>query len=136
MRGMLGIAAVAVAATLFAAPAKSHAQVSVGINIGPAPVCQYGYYGFAPYRCAPYGYYGPEWFGGGRFVGAGPWYRGDHPFYGSVNRTYDPRFGYHGAYPAYGHQYAPPPDHFQNFHGNAYHDHNGYEAPHEGYRPH
>jgi len=29
-----------------------------------------------PYACAPYGYYGPEWFSGGIFIGAGPWYHG------------------------------------------------------------
>lgn len=62
----------------------AHAQVSVGIGIGPAvvaapyaygpPVCQWGYYPYAPYSCAPYGYYGPTWFVGGVFIGAGPWY--------------------------------------------------------------
>ena len=135
MRRTLCIAAFAVAAFLFATPARSHAQVSIGIRIGNAPVCPYGYYGFSPYRCAPYGYYGPEWFGGGHFIGAGPWYHGEHPFYGSVNRAYDPRFGYHGDYPRYGHDYRVPDDHFQSFHGNAYHDHNGYEAPHEGFHP-
>jgi len=65
---------------LTSAPA-GHAQISFGINIGggypdyPAPVCQYGYYGYPPYACAPYGYYGPQWFNGGIFIGAGPWYR-------------------------------------------------------------
>src|ERR1700726_5142512 len=59
----------------------SHAQVSVGIGIGPgyvgpAPVCAYGYYGYYPYACAPYGYYGPDYFAGGVFLGAGPWFHG------------------------------------------------------------
>ena len=48
----------------------AHAQrvvVGVGVGgpgayVGVAPVCQYGYYGYAPYACAPYGYYGPSWF--------------------------------------------------------------------------
>ena len=65
----------------------AHAQVSVGIGVGPvgvgigapayygpAPVCAYGYYDYYPYACAPYGYYGPEWFSGGLFIGAGPWF--------------------------------------------------------------
>jgi hypothetical protein len=40
---------------------------------GP-PVCPYGYYSYYPYACAPYGFYGPRWFAGGVFIGAGPWY--------------------------------------------------------------
>src|SRR5258708_31967252 len=47
--------------------------------LGPAPVCGYGYYGYYPYACAPYGYYGPDYFVSGVFVGAGPWF---HGFYG------------------------------------------------------
>src|SRR5579864_7006478 len=82
----------------------AHAQVSVGVGVGGpgyaaqvytgpdydpayvdpyygvAPVCDWGYYPYYPYACAPYGYYGPSWFSGGVFIGAGPWYgRG---FYG------------------------------------------------------
>ena len=58
---------------------SAHAQIAVGIGAGgygPAPVCEYGYYNSSPYACAPYGYYGPEWFDGGLFIGVGPWYRG------------------------------------------------------------
>ena len=40
------------------------ASASVAINIGVEPVCPYGYFDYAPYSCAPYGYYGPEWFNG------------------------------------------------------------------------
>jgi len=106
-------------------PAK--AQVSIGIGIGGEPVCPYGYYGYAPYRCSPYGYYGPQWFNGGVFIGAGRWHRGPE-FHGMVNRTYDPRFGYHGDYPHRG-------DHFDNrdfhdFHGSHYSDGRGhYHTP-------
>jgi hypothetical protein len=56
--------------------------VGVGVGpayVGPAPVCAYGYYGYYPYTCAPYGYYGPDYFVGGVFIGAGPWF---HGFYG------------------------------------------------------
>jgi len=35
------------------------APAQVSINIGPAPVCPYGYFDYAPYDCAPYGFYGP-----------------------------------------------------------------------------
>ena len=64
----------------------SQAQVAigVGINIGPnygvyhaPPVCEWGFYPTYPFGCAPYGYYGPEWFVDGVFIGAGPW----HNFY-------------------------------------------------------
>ena len=40
------------------------------------PDCSWGYYSYYPYACAPYGYYGPGWFYGGLFIGAGPWYTG------------------------------------------------------------
>ena len=94
---------------MFAASYAS-AQVSVGIGVGPvrgyigaAPACAYGYYGYAPYACAPYGYYGPSYFHGGLFIGAGPWYHGyGHGYYG----------GYHGYYgrPVYGHSgFRPAP---------------------------
>src|SRR6478609_8853615 len=70
--------------------AYSHAQVSIGVQIGPTygiynapPVCEYGFYPTYPFGCAPYGYYGPEWFADGVFIGAGPW----HNFY-YVRPTY------------------------------------------------
>ena len=57
----------------------------VAINIGVAPICPYGYFDYSPYNCAPYGYYGPVWFVGGVFLGAGPWFHGPHGFYGHVD---------------------------------------------------
>jgi hypothetical protein len=111
------------------------AQISIGIGVGAEPVCPYGYYGYAPYGCAPYGYYGPEWFNGGAFIGAGRWYHGGPGFYGHVNHSYDPRFGYHGAYPGHG-PYQEHPDHFQSFHGSRYSDPGGHyhtEAQHGSY---
>ena len=116
----------------FAVSTPASAQVSFGVNIGgPAPVCPYGYYGFAPYNCAPYGYYGPQWFNSGIFVGAGPWYRGRPGFYGPVNHDFDPRYGYRGGYPVHG-GYREPNDHFNNFHGNDFHGTQG-EFHHEGF---
>jgi hypothetical protein len=80
---------VALLALLAMPLAYSQAQVRVGVGIGVgsvvagAPVCSYGYYPDYPYACAPYGYYGPSWFSGGVFIGAGPWYHGwGHPYYG------------------------------------------------------
>src|SRR4029077_12430546 len=68
---------------MFSLAVPSHAQ-GVYVGVGPgygyaAPVCEYGYYGLCPYACAPYGYYGPDYFVGGVFIGAGPWF---HGFYG------------------------------------------------------
>ena len=96
------------------------APAQVSISIGAAPVCPYGYYDYAPYNCSPYGYYGPDWFTGGVFIGAGPWFHGPRGFYGHVDNRYDPRRGYNGPYPGRGEQ---P---FQNFHGNEAHDFQGH----------
>ncbi len=49
------------------------ALVAAPMVYGP-PVCEWGYYAYYPYACAPYGYYGPGWFYGGVFIGVGPWY--------------------------------------------------------------
>jgi hypothetical protein len=113
-------ASVAAFGLSFAAPTHASAQVSFGVNIGPAPVCPYGFYGYAPYNCAPYGYYGPEWFSNGGFIGAGPWYRGRPGFYGHVNRGFDPRYGYHGAFPGHNEHFDRGHD-FRDFHGNDMH---------------
>ena len=78
------------------------AEVQISVNIGVEPVCPYGYYNYAPYGCAPFGYYGPTWFTGGVFLGAGPWFHGPVGFRGYIDRTYDPRFGYHGGFPVRG----------------------------------
>jgi hypothetical protein len=98
----------------------SAAQVSFGIQIGPEPVCPYGYFEYAPYQCAPYGYYGPEWFTNGVFIGSGPWYHGHEHFRGHVDNRYDPHYGYHGHMPNHGDR--PDWDHHhgtvENFRGH------------------
>ncbi len=48
-------------------------QAQIVVDIGAPPVCSYGYYDYAPYACAPYGFYGPGYFYGGVFLGMGPW---------------------------------------------------------------
>src|SRR5579862_8141249 len=89
-------------AGLLCCAAVAPAQVSVGVNIGPAPVCPYGYFDYAPYNCAPYGYYGPDWFVDGVFVGVGPWFHGPAGFHGHVDNRFDPHRGYRGPLPARG----------------------------------
>ncbi len=73
---------------------KGEAQVAV--DVGVAPDCPYGYYDVAPYNCAPAGYYGPEWFNGGIFIGAGPWFHGASDFHGYVDNRLHPDHGYKG----------------------------------------
>ena len=96
------------------------AQVSIGVNIGAPPVCPYGYFDYPPYDCAPYGYYGPDWFANGIFIGAGPWFHGPHGFFGHVDNRFDPHHGYRGPLPERG---AEP---FNHFHGNEARDGHGH----------
>ncbi|HWE49664.1 MAG TPA: hypothetical protein VG273_07745 [Bryobacteraceae bacterium] len=103
--------------------ARGH--IAVGAAIG-APVCPYGYYETSPYGCAPDGYYGPEWFPGGVFIGAGPWYHGRDHFYGHVDHDLDFRRGYRGPFPARGEGLA---GNRVPFRGQAMHDARGREAP-------
>jgi hypothetical protein len=122
-------------ALLSSSIAAAPAQVSVGIGIGGggigigmAPVCPYGYFDYAPYDCSPYGYYGPDWFNGGIFLGAGPWFHGRGNFYGHVDNRYDPQHGYNGPIPGRGAQQ------FNHFQGNEARDGRGNvgNAGHEG----
>jgi hypothetical protein len=111
---------------------KDSAQVAVGVNIGVPPVCPYGYFDYPPYDCAPYGYYGPDWFIGGVFIGAGPWFHGPHGFFGHVDNRFDPRNGYHGPLPARGESA------FNHFHGNEARDGQGHvgQANHDASHEH
>jgi hypothetical protein len=104
LRGLLS----AIMATLFIAVAPvstAHAQISISIN---QPVCSYGYYDYAPYGCAPSGFYGPGYFYNGIFLGVGPWSNwgyghgwGGHRFSGGGGGRY---VGGHGS--VRGHAYA------------------------------
>jgi hypothetical protein len=107
-------------ALLLSAGTFAPAQIGIGVNIGAAPICPYGYFDYAPYDCAPYGYYGPDWFVGGLFLGAGPWFHGPRGFYGHVDNRYDPHHGYAGPMPERG---AQP---FNHFHGNEARDGQGH----------
>lgn len=90
------LAAVAAIGFTVAAP---QAQAQVAVDVGVAPDCPYGYYDVPPYACAPAGYYGPEWFVGGVFIGAGPWFHGSADFRGHVNNHFHPDHGYKGPMP-------------------------------------
>jgi hypothetical protein len=90
----------------FLAPVRK-ADAQVKVDIGVAPDCPYGYYDVAPYACAPAGYYGPEWFNGDVFIGAGPWFRGSTGFRGYVDNRYHPRHGYKGPMPQRGERAEP-----------------------------
>lgn len=129
---MRGFASIAVAALvgigLAATTPTARAQVGVGVNIGVAPVCPYGYYDVPPYACAPYGYYGPEWFTGGVFIGAGPWFHGPEKFYGHVDTRFHPEHGYKGPMPAVGEKAVPANrlDKIPHFKGNEMRDGRGH----------
>lgn len=126
MRGIkFLVLSVAVAGMFFAAAApKSQAQIS--INIGVAPDCPYGYYDYAPYNCVPDGYYGPEWFTGGVFVGAGPWFHGHDDFRGNVDNSFDPHHGYNGSAPKVGEKAAAQRRDPAQFKGNETRDGRGH----------
>ena len=97
----------AVAGIAFTANAPTAAQAQVSVNIGVAPDCPYGYYDVAPYGCAPAGYYGPEGFNDGIFIGAGPWFHGAAEFRGHVNNKFHPDHGYKGPVPERGEKAVP-----------------------------
>jgi hypothetical protein len=122
MRGgkVLLSAAALVLSLAFLPTAK--AQVSIGINVGGAPPgCPYGYYDYAPYSCAPAGFYGSGYFYNGIFLGVGPWSNwgyahgwGGHRFSGARGGHYVPG---HGGPAGHGAPHAAP-------HGG------GHAAPH------
>src|ERR1035438_1321567 len=59
MRGFSFVVLAAVAGIGLTVTAPK-AEAQVGVAIGVAPECPYGYYDVAPYNCAPTGYYGAE----------------------------------------------------------------------------
>jgi len=127
---VFGLTALAMALLCFAPSAS--AQISIGVGIGPAPICPYGYFSYPPYDCAPYGYYGPDWFNDGIFIGAGPWFHGPAHFWGHVDNRFDPHHGYRGPFPERG---AEP---FNHFHGNEARDGRGHvgQAGHDASHEH
>jgi len=94
--------ALAAIAAFALTPGATKAAAQVTVNIGVAPDCPYGYYDYAPYNCAPDGYFGPEWFSAGAFIGTGPWFHGSSDFHGKVDNSFDPQHGYSGDLPKVG----------------------------------
>ena len=104
MRSLLLAGTTTLLASLALVPTAS-AQITISIN---PPVCSYGYYEYAPYGCAPMGFYGPGYFYNGIFLGVGPWASwgyghgwGDHRFSGGGGGRYVAGRGNGG-----GHAYA------------------------------
>jgi hypothetical protein len=128
MRVLTCLVLAGVAIGFTATTPRAEAQVSV--DVGVAPECPYGYYDAAPYACAPYGYYGPEWFTGGVFIGAGPWFHGASDFRGHVNNKFHPEHGYKGPAPQRGEKADPAKhlDKVSNFKGNEMRDGRGHVA--------
>jgi hypothetical protein len=122
---------------LLTSNATPAARAQVAVSIGVAPVCPYGYYDYAPYTCAPAGYYGPEWFSGGVFIGAGPWFHGPANFHGHVDNRFDPHHGYHGPTPHPNDRYVAEEHQkaLKQFHGNEEHDGHGEHEEHGGSHP-
>jgi len=127
MHGIKTLALVAVAGLALTAAATPRTEAQVSVSIGEAPVCPYGYYDYAPYSCAPYGYYGPQWFNGGVFIGVGPWFHGPADFHGTVNNRFDPQHGYKGPVPHAG-DHPAAPAHAPAFKGNEERDGRGHVA--------
>ncbi len=126
MRGitLCMLAAAGAIGLMLAAPA---AQAQVSVSIGAPPECPYGYYDVPPYACAPAGYYGPEWFVDGVFIGAGPWFHGPHGFHGYVDNHFHPDHGYRGPMPARGEKpVAANRVDAAHFHGNEMRDGRGH----------
>jgi hypothetical protein len=127
MRNFKIFALTAVAAACFAV-ASPNPQAQVAVSVGVAPECPYGYYDAPPYDCAPYGYYGPEWFTGGVFIGVGPWFHGPANFHGHVNNHFHPEHGYNGPRPHPGDRPEPgkPVGKVAHFKGNEVRDGRGH----------
>jgi hypothetical protein len=141
-----GILIAALTAVFLLSPDPGAHAAQISVQIGPPPVCPYGYYPEPPYDCAPYGYYGPTWFNGGIFIGAGPWFRGRRDFHGWVNNRYDWNH-YHGDHPHRGDRDRWEGNHFhghpegdRGFHGNEMRDGHGHVmhggGDHGGGHPH
>ena len=91
MKTKLVLLVTAILALVLTAPAQI--GIGIGVGVGGPPVCQYGYYNYAPYACSPYGFYGPDYFYNGIFIGVGPWEYwghshgwGEHRFHGEMRR--------------------------------------------------
>jgi hypothetical protein len=123
--GKIKILALSAVAAFAIVPGAPKAAAQFNFAIGVAPDCPYGYYDYVPYNCAPDGYFGPEWFNGGVFIGTGPWFHGSNDFHGNVDNTFDPQHGYSGPLPKVGDKPAAQRRAPAQFKGNEVHDGHG-----------
>ena len=114
-----------VIAAFAVAPGVPRAGTQVNFYIGITPICPYGYFSYTPHYCAPDGYYGPEWFNRGVFIGADAWFHGPNDFRGSVDNTLDPQYGYKGPLPKVGDKPAAQRRAADLFKGNEVRDGHG-----------
>jgi hypothetical protein len=136
MRGLTGLLCTTALLALLALAPKANAQIAISIG-GPPPICSYGYYGYAPYSCAPVGYYGSGYFYNGIFLGMGPWsgwgYNhgwGGHRFVAAGGGRYNGGFaGYHENGGAHNSQPHAAPAHYNQSHAAA-HNNQPHNAPH------
>jgi hypothetical protein len=128
MNALRALSLVAIAAFCVTVSAPKIQAQQVEVEVAAAPDCPYGYYDYAPYACAPYGYYGPEWFVSGVFVGAGPWFHGPKEFHGHVDTHFDVKQGYKGPTPNRGDKVEENrhPEKVTNFKGNEIRDGRGH----------
>lgn len=125
----LGVVA-AICITMSAPKTEAQVNINLGVGVGAAPDCPYGYYDYSPYACAPYGYYGSEWYSGGVFIGAGPWFHGPEHFRGHVDNRFDVQRGYRGHRPNRGERPEPSRhlDRIDHFRGNEMRDGHGHRV--------
>src|ERR1035437_37784 len=140
---MCGVKSLVIAAALLVpAVLVPRAEAQVTITFGAPPPCPYGYYGYAPYSCAPVGYYGPGYFYNGIFLGVGPWaywgYNhgwGGYRFRGPGGGHYYPHSGYYPGHPPKGGypRYHLPPNYGGKppYHGS-HPPNNGGKPPYNG----
>ena len=130
MNGFEHLALAVPSEVCFVGAPRAEAQVRVSASIGPEPDCPYGFYDYAPYACAPSGYYRPDWFTDGIFIGVGPWFHGRAHFRGHVNNHFDRHHGYRGPAPNRGDRPDPAmhADHMAHFRGNEMHAGDGHEG--------
>jgi|SRR5208282_2689189 len=110
-------------------PALASAQVgvviggpAVGVEIGVPPVCEYGYFDYYPYECAPYGFYGPDFFYNGIFIGVGPWWGWGYGHGWGGYRFHGDRYGYRHDYRYHGGE--------RGYRGGERHEHGGARGGH------
>src|ERR1700692_4678125 len=84
--GLLGLFVI-----LAGTAANAQVRFGVGIGVGPGYVSPPAYVGSPP-DCR-YGYYGPEYFDGGVFIGVGPWFHGFYRGYGPGYRYFGRDYG-------------------------------------------